>query len=524
LEFDIIIAGGEIIDGSGSERFRGDVGLVADRIAAVGDLSAAQAARRIDAAGKIVAPGFVDVHNHSDGWLLKEPHLLPKTTQGFTTEVLMADGISYAPVTPSTYRDWIYYLRALNGLSLDDYTGWRSLEDYLSQLHGRTAQNVISHVPYANIRANVRGWGRGAVDDFQMRQIQAEIAAGMEQGGVGLSTGIDYICQNFSTTEELVDACTAMSPQQGLYVTHMRYKRGTMDGLREAVEIGLRADVPVHISHLKGSTPREVEQIIEFLESARQEVDLSFDVYPYLPGSTMLNYLLPYDVWEEGPIKAIGKLTDPVIRERMAVGLANYKLKLENLHIAWTHSKENSRYQGKRLSEYVAETGKSDAEALLDLLIEERLAVLLVFHAGDDRHVEPLLQHDLLMMGTDGIYTPDGPVHPRMYGSAPRLLGPLVRDRRLFSLEEGVRKMSAYPAERFGLVNRGLIRENHYADLVVFDAETITDHATFADPRQLSSGIEHVLVNGRPIIADGIPVDIAVEQMPGRSLKYRRDD
>ncbi|QDT46777.1 D-aminoacylase [Symmachiella dynata] len=522
--FDCIIEGGTVIDGTKAPRIRADIGITDDRIRAIGDLSAAQATQRIDARDKIVAPGFVDVHNHSDGWLLKKPHLLPKTTQGFTTEVLMADGISYAPVTPHTARDWIFYLKALNGLGLADYSGWESLEDYLNLLDGRTVQNVATHVPYANIRANVRGWGRGAVDDFQMRQIKAAIAEGMEQGGVGLSTGLDYICQCFSTTDELADACTAMAAAGGLYVSHVRYKRGTMDGIREAVDIGRRAGVPVHISHLKGGDPQAVEEILEYLEIARREVDLSFDVYPYSPGSTMLSYLVPYDVWEEGPIHAISKLADPVIRERAEVGLKNYKLPLDEIHIAWTHSKENSRHQGKPLDEYVAETGKPAADALMDLLIDERLGVLLVFNEGDDRHIDPILQHDLYMMGTDGIYCEDGPVHPRMYGSAPRLLGPLVRDRKLFSLEESVYKLAGYPAQRFGLVNRGELREGNYADVVVFDAETVTDHATYDDPRQLSTGIEHVLVNGVPIIADGVAVDQPPEGLPGRYLKFHRDE
>ncbi len=522
--FDIIIVGGEVIDGTKAPRVRADVGITGDRVRAIGNLSTAEAAKKIDAHGKIVAPGFVDVHNHSDGWLLKIPHLLPKTTQGFTTEVLMADGISYAPVTPHTARDWIFYLKALNGLGLADYSGWESLEDYLNLLDGRTVQNVISHIPYANIRANVRGWGRGAVDDFQMRQIKAAIVEGMEQGGVGLSTGLDYICQCFSTTDELADACTAMAPAGGLYVTHVRYKRGTMEGIREAAEIGRRAGIPVHISHLKGADFQAVAEILEFLETARREVDLSFDVYPYMPGSTMLNYLLPYDVWEEGPIEALAKLADLVIRERTEVGLRNYKQTLDNIFFAWIHSKENSRHQGKSLSEFVATSGKPAAEAILDLLIDERMGVLMVVNEGDAPHIEPLLQHDLYMMGTDGIYTPDGPVHPRMYGSATRLLGPLVRDRRLFSLEDAVYKLAGYPARRFGLVNRGEIREGNYADVVVFDAENVTDHATFEEPRQLSTGIEHVLVNGVPIIANGIAVEDLPDRLPGRYLKFHRDE
>ncbi len=522
--FDIIISGGTVIDGTKSPRYCADIGINADRIDAIGDLHAAQTGRRIDAAGKCVAPGFIDVHNHSDGWLLKTPHFLPKTTQGFTTEVLMADGISYAPVTPDTARDWIFYLKALNGLSFDDYSGWESIEDYLSLLDGRTVQNVMAHIPYANIRANICGWGRHAVDDFQMRQIKAEIRSGMEQGAVGLSTGLDYICQCFSTTDELVDACSEMADDGGLYVTHVRYKRGTMEGIREAVEIGKRAGVPVHISHLKGPDPQSVEEILEFLETARREVDLSFDVYPYLPGSTMLNYLVPYDAWEQGPLNSIGRLSDPVIRRRAELGIANYKLELDKLHIAWTFSKENSRHQGKLLSEYVAEAGKSPANALLDLLIEERLAVLLVFHEGDDHDVEPLLKHDLYMMGSDGIFCEKGPIHPRLFGSATRLLGPLVRDRKLFSLEDAVYKLAGHAAQRFGLRRRGELREGNYADIVIFDAEQVTDHATLEDPHRLSTGIDSVIVNGVPVIADAAPVDDLPDRLPGRYLKFHRDE
>lgn len=522
--FDIIIEGGTVIDGTRAARVRADVGINGDRIEQIGDLSAAQAGQRIDAAGKIVAPGFVDVHNHSDGWLLKTPHLLPKTTQGFTTEVLMADGISYAPLTKHTARDWLFYLRTLDGLQFSDYTGWESLEDYLSLLDRKTAQNVISHIPYANIRSNVRGWGRGAVDDFQMRQIKAQIREGIEQGGVGLSTGIDYICQCFSTTDELADACTAMADAGGLYVTHVRYKRGTMEGVREAVEIGRRAGVPVHISHLKGPDAQATEEIIEYLEQARNEVSLSFDAYPYLPGSTMLSYLVPYDVWEDGPLNAIGKLADPVIRERTAVGLANYKLELDQIHIAWVYSKENSHHQGKLLSEYIADVGKSPVDALLDLLIEERLGVLLVFNEGEDQHMDALLQHDLYMMGSDGIYCEDGPIHPRMYGSATRLIGPLVRDRKLFSLEDAVNKLTGYPADRFGLAKRGVLKAGNYADITVFNAETVTDRATYKNPHQLSTGVEHVLVNGVPIIRDAVAVDQLSDPLPGRYLKFHRDE
>ncbi len=520
--FDLVITGGTVIDGTGAPRKRSDVGVTADRITAVADdLSTVEAGNRIDATGKIVAPGFVDVHNHSDAWLRKIPHLVPKTAQGFTTEVIMADGISYAPVDEDTAPEWIYYLRSLNALQFEEYSGWRSLADYMAGLDRRMAQNAITHLPYANVKAMAAGWGRGVPDDFQMTIMQADIERGMAEGAVGVSFGIDYIAQCFSTTREMVEACAPMSPH-GLYVTHVRYKKGTLEGVREAVDIGRRANVPVHISHLKGTTPEQIDELLSYIDNtARNEVSFSFDVYPYLPGSTMLNFLLPYDVWEDGPLQVLPKLRDRRVRREFARGLVASKTNLEDVHIAWLPGRENTRHIGKLLSEYVTEVGKAPEDALCDLLIEENLAVLLVFHHGDDGLIGDFLAHECYLMGTDGIYFPDGRVHPRMYGSAPRVLGPCVRDAGLFSLEVAVAKLSDRPARRFGCAERGQVREGWSADLVVFDEETVADTATYADPHQLPIGIDHVVVNGTPIIADGVAVENLGDPLPGRSLTFQ---
>ncbi|MGH7202170.1 MAG: amidohydrolase family protein, partial [Planctomycetaceae bacterium] len=241
--FDLLIRGGEVIDGARSRRSKADVGVRGDRIAAVGELSEADARRVIDAAGKVVAPGFIDVHNHSDGWLLRTPHLTPKTLQGFTTEILAADGISYAPVDEHTATDWLFYLRSLDGLRLEDYRGWRTLREYLDCIAGRNVQNAAAHVPYANVRALSCGFGPAAPDDFQMRQIQSEIRRAMDEGAVGLSTGLDYIVQFRATTDELIAACRPVAEAGGLYATHMRYKIGLLPALEEAFEIGRRSGV-----------------------------------------------------------------------------------------------------------------------------------------------------------------------------------------------------------------------------------------------------------------------------------------
>ena len=519
---DLIIRNGTVIDGTKQPRYSADIGIQGDRIVQIGDLSATDAQQILDATGRIVAPGFVDVHNHADGWLLKIPHNFSKTSQGFTTEVIMADGISYAPVNQHTAYEWIYYLRSLNGLSFEDYRGWQSLSDYTALLDGTNVQNSIAHLPYANVRTLVCGFGDSPVDDYQLQNIRKEVMRGMAEGAVGLSTGLDYISQCWATTDELVAACRPMAAQGGLYVTHARYKLGALDALREALDIGQRAGVPVHISHLKAGTPRETDEIMAFIEEARQEVSFSFDVYPYMPGSTMLNFLLPYEVWRNGPFGVIQQLHDPRVRARCVHTLENTGYDFNAIHIAWVLSKANSIYQGKTLAEYIEAVKLPPAEALLNLVAEENLAVLLVFNGGEDEAVAPFIQHPCYMIGTDGIYQPDSVIHPRQYGSAPRILGPWVRDHNFLTLEEAVYKLSAFPAERFGLKQRGVVREGWFADLVVFDAEAIHDRATFRQPQQTAAGVEHVLVNGVPIVYEGAPIDDLPPHLPGRSLRFKQ--
>lgn len=519
--FDLLIKHGTLIDGSGSARRPADVALRGDRVVAIGQLDSAEARRVIDARGRIVAPGLIDVHNHSDGWLLKSAHQWPKTSQGFTSEILMSDGISYAPLRAVDAADWILYLRSLNGLRQEDYRGWESLADYLELLEGRSAQNAACLIPFANLRVLACGWGRAPADDTQINLMRREVRLALEAGAVGLSTGLDYISQCFASTEEIARVCEPLAETGRPYVTHIRYKQGLLRGLQEAVEIGRRAGVPVHISHLKPLRPEDVEPVLDYIDRvAVNEVDFSFDTYPYMAGSSLLCSLLPYEVWEDGPLAALGKLRDPRVRARFGELLATYHLALDRITLAWLPGRDNARYQGLSLAEYVEQIDKPLGDALCGLLIDEALAALAVFHVADDRLVETFLSHARQMVGSDGIYTDDGPIHPRVFGTATRMLGPLVRERRLFSLEEAIYKMSGYPAARFGFAQRGIVREGAAADLIVFDPDTVADRATYEEPRQASIGVEYVLVNGTPIIEQGEPVT-TIESPPGRALRYR---
>jgi N-acyl-D-amino-acid deacylase len=433
----------------------------------------------------------------------------------------MSDGISYAPTSPEDAPRWIQYLRGLNGLQFEDYRGWTSLEDYFRLLDGRTAQNVVAQIPYANLRVIASGWACRRLDDVQTNMMRRLVETGMAAGAVGVSTGLDYVNQFYASTDELAEVLSAMGPD-GLYVTHIRYKKGLLPALKEAVEITRRAGVKLHVSHLKAESAELSAEVIDYLDrTAANEVDFSFDVYPYMPGSTMLHSLLPNDIWDDGPGGVTAKLTSPAVRRRFAILLeTTSRNAVDRIRLAWVQSKANAVYQGQTLAQYIGATGKPPADALCDLLLEENLAVLGVFHVGDDALVEPFLKHPKYMLGSDGIYQPDGPVHPRQFGSTARILGPLVRDRKWFTLEEAVKKMTSIPAARFGLTDRGVIREGAFADLTVFDPATVADRAKFGDSRHAPVGIDHVVVNGTPIVENGNALD-RLKSWPGRWLKYR---
>jgi N-acyl-D-amino-acid deacylase len=518
-----LLRGGTVIDGTGAPRRSGDVLIEGDRIMAI-DQIATSDAEIVDVSGLIVCPGFIDVHNHSDGWLLKQPHQVAKTSQGITSEVLMSDGISYAPVNDETVREWMYYMKTLDGLEQADYCGWQSIADYLSLLDGRMAQNVIAQVPYANVRSMAMGWSRQVPDDTQMRHLQIEIRRGMEQGATGVSTGLDYINQCFASTAEIAEACSAAAEFNGVYVTHIRYKKGLLAALRDAVDIGKRSGLAVHISHLKAVNTADLEAILDYIDRvAVHEVEFTFDVYPYMPGSTMLSYFLPLEVWEDGPLAAMGKLNRPDIRRRFATFLASDQApNFNKVFFAWMPSANHETWKGRTVAEYLELSGREPADALCDLLIDENLRVLMVAHLDDDHFIEPFLKHDCFMLGSDGIWQPGGVVHPRQYGSAPRILGLMARDKQLFSLEAAIRKMTSFPAWRFGLKDRGELAPGTFADIAVFDPATIGDRATYQQPQQLSTGMQHVLVNGRFVIRDGAAIDDFGGDWPGRALRYRQ--
>ena len=515
-----LIKGGTIIDGIGSPPRVGDVRITGDQIASVGRLSAQPGETVVDAAGCWVTPGFIDVHTHMDGWLVKTPLIESKLRQGFTTEVIMSDGISYAPVSRHNAGEWIHYLKGLNALQQEDYANWELIADYMSLLDGRNAQNALAQVPYANVRVLACGWGQSAPDDYQTLEIQDRIAQAMADGACGLSTGLDYVAQCWADTDELVRAAEAIADYNGIYATHVRYKHGTLAGMQEAVRIGKQSGAKVHISHLKGNSEQERDELLAYIDNeAIHEVDFTFDVYPYLPGSTMLNYLMPYEVWRNGPLGVMSALTGRRLRDGVTHAAAS-RLELDNAVIAWVPGKGNTHWQGATLRSYIEASGKPAGDALCDFLIEENLAVLLVFHRGADELADAFLQHPRFLLGTDGILHPGGHVHPRQYGSVPRMLDTLI-SRGVLSLEQAVHSMSGRSADRFGLRKRGRIEEGCFADLLVIDPQRFKERNGFDNPAVPAEGLDHMWVNGQPVISSGSLMDSGADRFPGRALRYQ---
>lgn len=518
---DTLVKGGTVVDGTGAKPRRSDVRIANDRIAAVGRLSAQPGETVVDAAGCWVTPGFIDVHTHMDGWLIKTPLIESKLRQGFTTEVIMSDGISYAPVSRHNAGEWIQYLKGLNALQQEDYANWESIADYMALVDGRNAQNALAQIPYANVRVLACGWGQLAPDDYQTLEIQERIAQAMADGACGLSTGLDYVAQCWADTGELVRAAAAVAGFRGIYATHVRYKHGTLAGLQEAIRIGVQSDAKVHISHLKGTSEQERDQLLEYIDNeAVHEVDFTFDVYPYLPGSTMLNYLMPYEAWHKGPLGVMSALSDQRLRDGVTWAAAASRLELDNTVIAWVPSKGNTHWQGTSLQAYVDASGKPAGDALCDFLLEENLAVLLVFHRGADELADAFLQHPCFLLGTDGIWHPGGHVHPRQYGSAPRMLDTLI-GRGVLSLEQAVHSMTGRSADRFGLRDRGRLAEGCFADLLVIDPQRFKERNSFENPAVLAEGLDHMWVNGQPVISSGCLMDPKADRFPGRALRYQ---
>jgi len=546
--FEVLISGGTIVDGTGSPGYPGAVGIGEPdrsgqrRLAILRDAAAINeaaaiaqagtgASRVIDATGKVVAPGFIDIHSHSGLLILAEPRHEPKIRQGVTTEIVGVDGLSYAPfVNPD---DLAAFTSMNAGLDGDPRPGvdldWSSVASYLERFDRGVGLNVGVLVGNSALRLAAIGWLDRPADDGAIKTMRSMLHDGMEEGAFGVSSGLDYPPGAYATTEELASLANEAASLGGFYHSHVRYALGDrfLDPFREAIEVGRRGQAPSHITHFYHRTtfPGTPEQMLALVDDARAEgLDVTFDAYPYEWASTRLLITVPIWVQEGGPGPTKERLADRAIRDRIrdellargvlyagAGGIADIRLG------AFTRS-ENLRWEGRTLGEVGADMARDLVDVVCDLLLSEDLRVNQVTPGPHIEGVRRFYQHPVSMVGTDSTFVGAKP-SPRTYGSYPRILGQFVREEALLSLETAVAKMTSLPAARLGLRDRGQIQDGLVADLCVFDPATVRANATYDDPRQFPDGIEHVLVNGVAVVADGA----ATGASPGRGLRRGRD-
>ena len=508
--FDIVIRKGRIIDGSGNPWYYGDVGVRGDRIETIDNLSAASAVRVIDARGKIVCPGFIDMHALSDIMLLAEPEHEGKIRQGITAELLGNDGLSYAPVSPPLLQELRRYLSGLYGKPEIGWN-WLSVRDYLSRFDGSAAVNVAYLIPQCVLRLGALGWQQRSPSEREIAAMQAMIEQGMEDGAVGLSTGLSYPPNSYAGADELIQLCRAVAKHNGFYATHMRnYFDQIFEALAEAIRIGREAQVPVMISHLKIGSPRHrgrAGEILALIERARREgVDITMNCYPYQAGSGPLFRLLPDWSAEGGPEAMSARLSQPTTRRRIADHFSEADFDWRVCAISAVGSEANKRLEGQTFDRAIRDSGKDPVDFICDLLLQEDFEASIVNFAGNEveaaEDIKAVMTHPATMVCTDGLLIGRAP-HPRTFGAFARYLRLYAREQRALSWEEAIRKITSLPAQRLRLHTRGLLKRGFLADIVVLDPERVTDRSTFEDGRQYAAGIDHVLVNGRLTLDDG---------------------
>jgi len=532
-DVDVIIRNGMVVDGSGNPWVRMDVAIKDGRIVRLGRSLPLTGDREINAEGRVVCPGFIDPHNHSDLSVLFNPRAESAVMQGVTTMIVGNCGISLAPVNPERAELLKRHLSPFIPPGAELKLEWRSFGEYLRRVEeGGCSCNLASLVGHGTIRIYVMGVERREPTVEELEEMKRLVAESMEEGALGLSTGLIYPPGMFSKTQELIELARVVARYGGVYASHIRGEGDTLiEAVEEAIQIGEEAGVPVQISHHKASgRPNwgRSAQTLRMMEEARMRgVDVTCDQYPYEAGMTSLATLLPPWAHEGGLERLLERLRRPEERERMrrdieqgVPGWQNWVRDCgwENIYISSVKTERNRRLEGKSLAEAAEIRGEDEFTALCNLLLEEEGAVLIVLFAMCEEDVRRILKHPLQMVGTDSwAVTPHvGKPHPRFYGTYPRILGRYVRDEGLLRLEEAIRKMTSFPAQRFGLKGRGLIREGFYADIVIFDPKRVIDRATYKNPHQFPEGIEYVLVNGKPVVEEGRHTGI----LPGSVIRH----
>lgn len=514
---DVLIQGGTVIDGTGDPGVAADVAIAGDRIEAIQPGLVAEADRTIDATGLCVAPGFIDPHTHSDVPLLVNPEAHSKVRQGVTTEVVGNCGSSPAPLVDQTLEEASKRC-ALLGLEVT----WRSFGEYVERLgQPGTSVNVVPLVGHNTVRGAVLGFDDVQPTPEQLSEMEELVARAMEEGARGISTGLYYPPGYYANTDEVVALSRVASARGGVYASHIRSESdGLIEAVRETIEIGERAGIRVEIAHLKASGYRnwdKTDELVETLEAgAARSVAVGCDQYPYAASSTWLAAMLPYWAQEGSGLQIAERLADPATRQRLREDFAAHRGEWDDRSgvrdwsdIYISDCAARPELLGLTVAQVAETEAKDPFDAAMDLLVTAEAQVSCVWFSQSEEVVRRLMVHPLVVVGSDGSsYAPDGPLgqrqpHPRSYGTFVRVLGKYAREEKVFSLEEGVRKMTSETAGRFGLTDRGVLRPGARADIAIFAPEAIGDAATFERPHQFATGVPYVLVNGTVVIDGG---------------------
>jgi N-acyl-D-amino-acid deacylase len=519
MAWSLLIRGGTVVDGSGSPGRAADVAIEGDRIAAVGPGLSGQVERVIDAAGKMVSPGFIDMHSHSDLFYFACPSAESKIRQGVTTEVVGMCSFSQAPLRPDQ-RDIVRGWAGGIGASLD--LRWETFAQYLDALRSlRPSINIAHFVGHGALRIAAMGFEARPAGSDDMKGMQRLLGEAMDAGAFGFSTGLVYAPSAYSDTPELIALAKSISARGGYYFSHIRGESSMLlDSINEAIRIGEEGGVGVQVSHVKASGKEnwpKIDAALRLFETARARgVDVLGDVYPYNAGSTKLDNMMPAWAHDGGIAKLLERLADRATRRRIVEEclidgerwgtVSQGGIGFDQVFIATCKRRE---LEGLNLAQIARQAGQPPAEVLMNLLLEEKCTVGMVSFSQSIENVSKVLAHPALMIGSDSIplYEGEGDrpgkPHPRTYGTFPRVLGEYARERRLFSVETAVHKMTGMAAARIGLRERGLVQPGYFADLTVFDPATVKDESTYAEPHRYPTGIPYVLVNGTVVVDAG---------------------
>jgi dihydroorotase/N-acyl-D-amino-acid deacylase len=526
VRFDLVFEGGRVVDGTGAPWFRADVGIRGDRIAGIGDLSKAAATRRIDARKLVVCPGFIDMLGQSEYLVLVDPRAASKVTQGITSEIT-GEGSAIAPVNERMIADgrdtWQRYGVTPDWTTLAGY--WRAFE------RARPAINLGTFVGAGGVRDLVMGQDDRPATAEELAAMQAAVARAMEDGALGLSTSLIYVPDRYASTDEIVALAKVARRYGGSYITHQRNEDDTIEAsLDEVFRVAREADIPAEIYHLKVAGRRNwgrMPAVLKRIEAARaQGLDVSADQYPWTASSNGLDASLPAWVREGGREKLLARLRDPDTRSRVRSDFLKEDPDWADggaarILVTSVLDPTLKPLEGQTIGEIASAQGKEPLDALIDLVVADRANTGRVTFTMDEQDVRAALRHPLVSLGTDsGAHAEDGILsqeksHPRGWGSTARILGHYVREERLLTLEEAVRKMTSLPASRMRLFDRGILRPGMAADVVAFDPARVRERSSYRDPTHYSEGFPYVAVNGRLVVDGGRITDAR----PGRALR-----